>query len=208
MSCVPKLSGAQWLRSPERRNRDIRYAAALVPVLAPLALGGLSLARVIDGKGALFVQERLGKDGDTFTIYKTRTQLIDGVPTHIGRVLRFCSVDEFPQLYNVLKGDLSLFGPRPLMERDQSEMKQVLPAATFDQWEEAYNISGPGCISSFGHVSHRHGAHWDREEFLTRRAELDIYDFDKASPAHDRSLLLQVGVTAVHMLLKPDAAKY
>lgn len=205
---MPKVTGEEWLRSPERRNRDIRYATALLPVLAPLALGGLSLARVIDGKGALFVQERLGRDGGTFTIYKTRTQLIDGIPTRIGRVLRFCSIDEFPQLYNVLKGDISLFGPRPLMERDQTEMKQALPAATFDQWEEAYNISGPGCISSFGHESHRHGADWNREEFLVRRAELDIYDFENASPAHDRHLLFRVGVTAVHMLLKPDEAKY
>jgi lipopolysaccharide/colanic/teichoic acid biosynthesis glycosyltransferase len=205
---MSKLSGEQWLRSPERRNRDIRYASALLPALAPLALSGLALARVVDGKGALFVQERLGKDGGTFTIYKTRTQLTDGVPTRIGQMLRFCSVDEFPQLYNVLRGDISLFGPRPLMERDREVMKQALPAATFDQWEEAYNLSGPGCISSFGHDSHRHGAKWDGEEFLAKRAELDIYDFKNASPAHDRNLLFQVGVTAAHMLLNPGEAKY
>jgi lipopolysaccharide/colanic/teichoic acid biosynthesis glycosyltransferase len=205
---MSKLSGEQWLRSPERRNRDMRYASALLPVLAPLALSGLALARVVNGKGALFAQERLGKDSGTFTIYKTRTQLIDGIPTRTGRMLRFCSVDEFPQLYNVLKGDMSLFGPRPLMERDRDVMKQALPATTFDQWEEAYNISGPGCISSFGHDSHRHGAKWDGEEFVAKRAELDIYDFENASPAHDRNLLRQVGVTAVHMLLNPGEAKY
>lgn len=205
---MPKLTGEQWLRSSERRNRDIRYASALVPVLAPLALGGLGLARAVDGKGALFVQERLGRDGEKFEIYKTRTQLIPGTATRIGKALRFCSIDELPQMHNILKGNLSLFGPRALMEVEREEMKQTLPPVVFDQWEEAYNISGPGCISSFGHVSHRHGAHWDREEFLARRAELDIYDFDNASPAHDRSLLLQVGVTAVHMLLRPDEAKY
>lgn len=205
---MPKLSGEQWLRSQERRNRDVRLASALLPALGPLALSGLAVSRVVDGEGALFAQERLGRGGNTFTIYKTRTQLIDGVPTRIGRMLRFCSVDEFPQLYNVLKGDMSLFGPRPLMERDSDVMKQALPAATFDEWEEAYDISGPGCISSFGHDSHRHGAQWSREEFLAKRAELDIHDFKNASPAHDRHLLLQVGVTAAHMLLNPGEAKY
>jgi hypothetical protein len=94
------------------------------------------------------------------------------------------------------------------METGHEEMQQALPTAVFDQWEEAYAISGPGCISSFGHDSHRHGAEWDKEELLARRAELDIYDFENASPAHDRHLLFQVGVTAAHMLLNPGEAKY
>lgn len=205
---MPKLSGEQWLRSPERRNRDVRYATVLLPALVPLALGGLGIARAVDGKGALFAQERLGRDHGTFTIYKTRTQLTPGTPTRIGRALRFCSIDELPQLYNILRGDMYLFGPRPLMEIEHEEMKQTLSAIKFDQWEEAYNISGPGCISSFGHNSHRHGANWTREEFLARRAELDIYDFRNASPAHDRNLLLHIGITAANMLLNPDETKY
>lgn len=205
---MPRLTGEQWLRSPERRNRDIRYTVSLLPALAPLAVIGLALSRIVDGKGAVFVQERLGRDGEKFDIYKTRTQLVPGTATRIGKVLRICSVDELPQLYNIVNGTLSLFGPRALMEAERTEMQQALPTVTYDQWEEAYAISGPGCISSFGHDSHRHGAEWNREEFLERRAELDIYDFEKASPVHDRSLLLQVGVTAAYMLLNPSEAKY
>ncbi|HSX06826.1 MAG TPA: sugar transferase [Candidatus Saccharimonadia bacterium] len=205
---MSRLTGEEWLHSSERRHRDIRYASALLPVVAPLGATGLALAQTVDGKGALFKQERIGRDNQMFTIYKTRTQLTAGIPTSIGRALRFCSVDELPQLYNVLKGDMSLFGPRPLMESEREEMKQALPANTFDRWDEAYAISGPGCISSFGHDSHRHGRHWEREEFLVRRAELDIHDFDQASPTHDRHLLYQVAVTAAHMLLNPSEAKY
>jgi lipopolysaccharide/colanic/teichoic acid biosynthesis glycosyltransferase len=212
---MAKLSGEAWLRSPQRRKRDVLYMTALLPAVAPLAVAGLALAHFVDGKGpdgegGLFVQERLGRDRQKFEIYKTRTQLVpgSGTPTRIGRVLRFCSIDELPQAYNVLQGDLALFGPRALMEKELEEMRQTLPRTTFDEWEEAYSISGPGCISSFGHESHKRGAAWNREEFFIQRAALDIHDFQSASPAHDRHLLMQVGVTAAHMLLHPGQAKY
>jgi exopolysaccharide biosynthesis polyprenyl glycosylphosphotransferase len=116
---------------------DKMVAAAALLVLVPL-LGLIALAiRLNDGGPVFFWQTRVGKDGRTFRLYKFRTMVVDAEDrkvhlaplnegggmlfklrrdprvTKVGAVLRRWSVDEFPQFYNVLKGDMSLVGPRP-----------------------------------------------------------------------------------------------
>ena len=93
------------------------------PILAVIAI-----AIRIESKGpAIFKQQRAGKDGKPFTFYKFRTMQVDADPfgpspksgkdprlTRIGRILREYSLDELPQLANILRGDMSVVGPRPL----------------------------------------------------------------------------------------------
>lgn len=162
-----------------KRVFDVVFSLlGLVVLLLPLLM--VALVVLIDGAGAspIYVQERIGKDGKKFKIYKFRTmvpeaeKMLDSLLeknemegpafkikddpriTRVGRFLRITSIDELPQLINVLKGNMSLVGPRPPLPREeemytehQKERLTVTPgitcywqiqpkrnSLTFDQW--------------------------------------------------------------------------
>lgn len=161
------------------RVRDIGLSAVALGALWPLLLL-VALVIIIDspGAGPIFAQTRVGKDGKTFTLYKFRTMIphaeqelekllpfneMDGPVfkirkdpriTRFGSFLRRCCIDELPQLVNVLRGDMSLVGPRPALPREVAQYDAytrqrlcVLPGLTcywqiqpdrnqltFDQW--------------------------------------------------------------------------
>ena len=126
-----------------RRAQDIVFSLLALILLAPMALL-ISLAIVLDspGDGAIFRQRRVGRDGKLFWLYKFRTMCPDaeeqlnellsqnqmdgpvfkikGDPriTRVGRFLRKTSLDELPQLLNVLQGNMSIVGPRPALPRE------------------------------------------------------------------------------------------
>src|SRR5215475_13459588 len=109
-----------------KRYLDIALAVAALLVTAPLFLAVSFIVIVFFGPPVFFRQVRPGLGGRPFTILKFRTMTIasdrkgnelpDGIRlTRIGKVLRSTSLDELPELLNVLKGDMSLVGPRPLL---------------------------------------------------------------------------------------------
>jgi len=114
------------VESAPKRALDVIAAALLILLLSPL-LALVSLAILLDSRGPLvFAQRRTGLNGKTFAILKFRSMhvLEDGADvkqavrgdariTRVGRVIRKLSLDELPQLFNVLAGDMSLVGPRP-----------------------------------------------------------------------------------------------
>lgn len=110
-----------------KRGFDILVSLSALLLIWPL-LAGIAIAIRLGSKGpALFRQQRAGKDGNPFIFYKFRTMKADADPfgpspasgrdprlTKVGKLLREWSLDELPQLFNILKGDMSLVGPRPL----------------------------------------------------------------------------------------------
>ncbi len=117
----------------ERRGKrllDLALAGAATTLAAPLLAGLAATVLATSGRPILFVQDRVGKDGATFGMYKFRSMIPDAVEhgagfylesgdariTWAGRWMRAFSLDELPQLLNVLKGDMSIVGPRPNLE--------------------------------------------------------------------------------------------
>jgi lipopolysaccharide/colanic/teichoic acid biosynthesis glycosyltransferase len=105
-----------------KRWLDIAVAASLLVALSPLlALVALAI-RIVLGPGVLFRQERAGRHGQPFTLFKFRSMRSPAFPgepdadrlTRFGHLLRASALDEVPQLLNVLRGEMSLVGPRPL----------------------------------------------------------------------------------------------
>jgi lipopolysaccharide/colanic/teichoic acid biosynthesis glycosyltransferase len=110
-----------------KRGLDIIISLLALIILCP-ALVFIVIAIKVSSKGsAVFKQQRAGKNGKPFVFYKFRTMILDTDPfgpspksgrdprlTKVGRILREYSLDELPQLFNILKGDMSIVGPRPL----------------------------------------------------------------------------------------------
>lgn len=137
---------------PVKRGIDILLSGAALVVLSPV-LAGLCLAIKLDSKGPiLFKQKRVGLHKEFFEIWKFRTMRTDtpkDMPTHMladpdqyitrtGRFLRKTSLDELPQIFNILKGEMSIIGPRPALwnqddliaERDKYGANDVTPGLT------------------------------------------------------------------------------
>ena len=99
------------------RFLDIFAALIFLIVLSPVIVLAVILVVIFDRQNPIFKQERIGQDKNPFTIFKLRTMKSERI-TILGRVLRKTGIDEFPQFLNVLKGDMSFIGPRPLTFAD------------------------------------------------------------------------------------------
>jgi lipopolysaccharide/colanic/teichoic acid biosynthesis glycosyltransferase len=120
---------------------DFVAALVLLVLTAPLMLAILVLVRLTSSGPALYSQVRLGKGGRPFRIWKVRTMTHDcerhsgvrwstrGDPrvTPLGRILRATHLDELPQLWNILRGDMSLIGPRPERPEFATQLEKVIP---------------------------------------------------------------------------------
>lgn len=115
-----------------KRAVDVGVSGVLLVVSAPIAAGVAVAVRASMGSPVLFRQQRPGLGGRIFTLYKFRSMADGPGPdaerlTGVGRFLRSTSLDELPQLWNVLKGDMSLVGPRPLLPQylDRYSVRQA-----------------------------------------------------------------------------------
>jgi len=159
-----------------KRVFDLLVAAAAVALLAPLMLAIAVAVRVCLGRPVLFAQERPGLHGVPFRMVKFRTMRdaldAEGRPlpdgdrlTRLGTFLRSTSLDELPELWNVLRGDMSLVGPRPLM-------MEYLPLYSAEQ-ARRHEVK-PG-ITGWAQVNGRNALTWE-EKF-----RLDVWYVDHAS---------------------------
>jgi len=180
------------LQETAKRTLDITVSAIGIIAFAPLFLL-ISLAIRLDSQGrVLFRQERLGRNGAPFTLHKFRT-MIENAPDHrnadgstfnspcdrrvtrLGRLLRSSSLDELPQLFNILSGAMSLVGPRP----DQVDQARFYSG---DEWRR--NLVKPG-ITGLAQVSGRNAILW------ASRKQLDLEYVARQSVLLDLEILLR-----------------
>lgn len=122
---MPETGGLTPSQARAKRALDVALAAVGLLVTAPITAGAIVAARRDTGASGIFVQERIGRDGRPIKVHKIRTMrpsathvttvTTTGDPriTDLGRRLRALKIDELPQLVDVLRGDMSIVGPRP-----------------------------------------------------------------------------------------------
>lgn len=187
-----------------KRFFDIAASLAAIVVLSPLMLV-TAVAVKLDSKGpVIFKQERLGLKGKVFNIYKFRsmccgaehmgTGVYSGVDdvrvTRVGRILRKTSIDELPQLVNILKGEMSFIGPRPPLTYHPWDISEYTP-----EQMKMFDVR-PG-ITGWAQINGRKDVEWHK------RIELNCWYVDNQSLSLDIKILL---VTVLKVLKNEDNA--
>ena len=173
-----------------KRAADIVLSLLLLVLLLPvLIITGICIK--LDSKGpAVFTQERLGLGGKVFQIYKFRTMCVnaehtgsgvysgknDSRVTRVGRILRATSIDELPQLINILKGEMSFIGPRPPLTYHPWDISEYTPEQ-FRMFEVRPGITG------WAQVNGRKTVLWPK------RIEMNVWYVDHVSLLLDIKIL-------------------
>jgi exopolysaccharide production protein ExoY len=187
--------GAYWRWG--KRAVDISLVLISLPV-SLLLIGLLALLAATDGANPFYSQSRVGRDGRIYRMWKLRTMVVDADAkleaylasdqaariewdrdqklkadpriTPVGRILRKASMDELPQLWNVLKGDMSLVGPRPMMIDQQS----LYPGTAYFRLRPG--ITGPWQVSKRNDCTFADRARYDTayEQDLSFRTDLQL----------------------------------
>ena len=186
-----------------RRTQDVILSSLALVVLSPVMLA-TAIAIVVDdpSAGPVFSQERIGRNGKPFKFYKFRSMCpnaeaklddlldqneMDGPVfkikddpriTRVGKFIRKTSIDELPQLWNILKGDMSFVGPRPIMER---EFEFYTPAET-----AAFQSVKPG-LTGYWQAYARNDATYQSGE----RQAMEMYYVKNVSPWLDIRILFK-----------------
>lgn len=177
-----------------KRSVDLFVSVLLLLSSLPLTLTAVLLIR-IDSKGPLFyVQNRVGKEGRVFSMFKFRSMKMDAEvsgarwaseqddrTTRVGRWLRLYHIDEIPQLWNVLKGDMSMIGPRPERPEFVRLLKTRVP------YYSLRHSVRPG-VTGWAQVTFRYGA---SPEDAARKLESDLYYIKNMSLFLDFKIMLR-----------------
>ena len=170
-----------------KRSVDVVVAATLLILFAPLLVVAAAAVGISLGKPILFRQPRPGLHGAPFTLIKFRTMKAGDGPdadrmTSVGRLLRATSIDELPELWNILRGEMTLVGPRPLL-------MEYLPLYS-DRQATRHDVR-PG-LTGLAQVSGRNAVNWEE------RLELDAVYVERRSVALDVKIFMRTVAAVLH----------
>ncbi len=192
------------MSGPWRRAFDILVAGAVLLVTGPFVLLAMLAIRLETHGHPIYRQRRVGRDGHEFDVLKLRTMVAgaefqgaglaisegDARITRVGALLRRVSLDEIPNLVNVLRGEMSIIGPRPTVP---------VQVAQYTERQRGRLAVKPG-ITGWAQINGRTSLPWDE------RIELDLWYIENRSPRLDLSILLRTArlVLTGHGLYKGD----
>ena len=196
------LDGMNELERNVKRLLDFFVALVCLIIFSPLFIICYIMVKREDGGPAIFQQERIGRFGRPFKIYKFRSMRMDAEKdgpalfktggketrlTKVGKFLRDHHLDELPQLWNVVKGDMAFIGPRP--ERE-FYIKQIIDRDP--RYVYLYQIR-PG-VTSYATL---YNGYTDTMEKMLRRLELDLYYLEHRSWLFDAKILFKTFINIV-----------
>ncbi|MGA9800298.1 MAG: sugar transferase [Terriglobales bacterium] len=211
ISGMPRMASASgglsaWNFSPGKRWLDAAVAGVGLTVVLPLMAVIAVAVRLTSSGPVLFRQRRVGREGKLFEILKFRTMVHrpqgdgpgvtrkgDARVTAMGRILRRVKLDELPQLFNVLRGDMSLVGPRPdlpefcqAVRPEQQRVFALRPGIT--GWATLHFRDEEKILAA---VPEGETTHYYVEHILSQKTELDLAYADRASFTGDLKIILR-----------------
>ena len=197
-------TGLEYIQSPEKRRLDVFGGIVLGATTSPLMLA-VALETVIEHRrlNPLFIDDRIGRDEAPYRNYKFQSlqvrdaakKLIGGSnhpdASRAGKLIRKTALDELPQLFNVIKGDISLVGIRPVPQNFLEYFEMIASADLFNEWH-AWYIQNPGLTGEGQLASNNYRDH--SKDVLLSRMEIDIHACEHATLKRD---LQTIGRTPV-----------
>lgn len=193
---IGEIHRAQYVRA--KRLVDIVVGLIAVVALAPVGLAVLVGNRIGNNGSLLYSQTRVGKDGEPFEIYKFRSMVASEGPTEwtqtndpritpFGAMLRKSHIDELPQAWNILRGDLSIVGPRPEQLHYVERLRDKIP------FYDVRHLVRPG-VTGWAQIMYPYGAD---EEDAREKLQYDLYYLRRQSLVLDLGILVRTVRTVV-----------
>lgn len=193
-------TGETWLSSKQKRIFDLCFSSTAAALAAPLGVAALVAVMIENRHPPVFLQERIGNPEQELLVPKLRTLAgpIENRPSEKGhnhpravgklsRLVRRLHLDELPQVPSVLIGDMSVVGPRPVVEEEFEKIMDSLSPAEQIKWIEARKAGKPGLVNSQSPAQHTPGY----ENNPRSVAEADILYAETASWEEDQRIILE-----------------
>lgn len=196
-----------------KRCFDLLFAVLFLIVLSPIYLLTIIIIKIVSPGPAIYKAARVGKDGRLFTCYKFRSMRVDSGKVRLttlenddrifpfGKFIRKTKIDEMPQVVNILKGEMSVVGPRP---EDQENAEKVYVG----EFKHIMDVK-PGLTSTASLYDYTHGELFEEEEqyekiFMPKKLKLELYYVNHRTVWYDLWLILK---TAWLIILKTCGKK-
>lgn len=209
-------TGPEYITGNTKRNLDVLGGLMLAGGLSPVG-GAVAMLTMLERcqLNPIFAQQRYGKAGNIFNIYKFQTldsvdagaELHDGydhpASTPLSKPIRQTGLDELPQLLNVINGDMSLVGIRPVPHKFLQQYRATVSQSLFSEWAECLHLN-PG-LTGEGQLYAKQFPEID-ESVLVRRMEIEIRATERASLRNDLRILAITPIVLLRNLLSSPAA--